>query len=59
LSPFRHLLAASILAAGTYTVNGDLNHAAAIGAGSVALDIAHIYEFCREWGLREGPKALN
>ena len=58
MSPVRHLSVASILAVGTYSVNSDLSHAAAVGVGGLVLDIDHIYEFCREWGLREGIRRL-
>ena len=47
-----------ILGGGTYLLEGDPYHSLAVAAGSVAIDIDHVYDFYREWGLKEGIRKL-
>lgn len=58
MSPARHAGVGGILSIGTYLLTTDIYYSAAIGSGSVALDIDHIYEYCREWGIRDGFRRL-
>ncbi len=54
MCPARHLWASAAFGAGVYLLTGDGGHAAAAGAGGVLIDLDHIWDFYREWGVRGG-----
>ncbi len=58
MSPAKHLAAGGLLSGATYALTNDPYHSLAIAAGSVAIDLDHIYDFCREWGWKEGIRKL-
>ncbi len=58
MSPAKHLAAGGLLSGAAYALTNDPYHSLAIAAGSVAIDLDHIYDFRREWGWKEGLQKL-
>lgn len=58
MSPARHLAAGGLLGGAAYALTNDPYHSLAVAAGSVAIDLDHIYDFCREWGWKDGIRNL-
>ena len=58
MSPAKHLAASAAFGAGIYLLTRDGGHAAAAGAGGVLIDLDHIWDFSREWGVRDGLRRL-
>ncbi len=58
MSPAKHLAAGGLLSGAAYGLTNDPYHSLAIAAGSVAIDLDHIYDSCREWGWKEGIQKL-
>ncbi len=58
LSPAVHLATGAALGGGAYLLTGDAATAAALLAGSTAIDLDHIYDYASAQGLRAGLGVL-
>ncbi len=58
LSPAIHLAAGAALGGGAYLLTGNAEGAAALLAGSTAIDLDHIYDYTNAQGLRAGLGVL-
>ena len=58
MSPAKHMAAGGLLGGAAYAFTNDPYHSLAVAAGSVAIDLDHIHDFCREWGWKEGIRKL-
>lgn len=58
MRPIRHLAAGALLGGGAYLLTGEPPAALALGAGCVAQDIDHVFDYVMDQGLTEGLKFL-